>query len=56
MPVYKGGGKDPLLADSYRGVTLSSIIEKVLERALLARLMDVLEDAGLPHTNQTAYQ
>ena len=27
--VYKGGGKNPVLADSYRGVTLSSVFAKV---------------------------
>ena len=31
VPVYKGSGKDPLLVDSYRGVTLSSMVAKVLE-------------------------
>ena len=31
VPVYKGGGKDPLKVDSYRGITLSSVIAKVLE-------------------------
>ena len=25
FPVYKGRGKDPLLVESYRGVTLSSV-------------------------------
>ena len=29
VPVYKGGGKDPLLMDSYRGITLTSILSKV---------------------------
>ena len=30
-PVYKGGRKDPLIVDSYRGVTLTSMVAKVLE-------------------------
>ena len=30
MPVYKGGGKD-LRVGSYRGVTLTSMVAKVLE-------------------------
>ena len=29
VPVYKGGGKDPLKADSYRGITLTSMVAKV---------------------------
>ena len=31
VPVYKGGGKDPLRVDSYRGVTVTSMVGKVLE-------------------------
>ena len=31
VPVYKGGGKDPLKTDSYRGIILTSIVVKVLE-------------------------
>ena len=30
VPVYKGGGKDPTSVHSYRGVTLTSIVGKVL--------------------------
>jgi len=41
VPVYKGGGKDPLRVDSYRGVTLSSIVAKVLEFLCLDRLQMV---------------
>ena len=29
VPVYKGGGKDPLDVNSYRGITLNSVISKV---------------------------
>ena len=36
VPVYKGGGKDPLKVNSYRGITLStSVMAKVLEFLLL---------------------
>ena len=31
IPVYKGGGKDPLNANNYRGITLNSVISKVLK-------------------------
>ena len=30
IPVYKGGGKDPLDVNSYRGITINSVISKVL--------------------------
>ena len=30
VPVYKGGGKDPMKVDSYRGITLTSMIAKSL--------------------------
>ena len=38
VPVYKGSGKDPSKMDSYRGVTLSTVIAKVLEILILDRL------------------
>ena len=38
VPVYKDGGKDPLKVDSYRGVTLTSVIAKILEFLVLGRL------------------
>ena len=31
IPVYKKQGKDPLQMNSYRGITLSSVLSKVLE-------------------------
>ena len=31
FPVYKGKGKDPLLMENYRGITLSSVIVKLFE-------------------------
>ena len=48
VPVYKGGGKDPLRVDSYRGVTLTSMAAKVLEFLFLERLQPVFMEAGLP--------
>ena len=56
VPVYKGGGKDPLKIDNYRGITLTSMVAKVLEFLLLERLDMVFMEAGLPHINQTAYR
>ncbi len=34
-PVYKRKGKDPLLVDSYRGITISSVLSKLLETITL---------------------
>ena len=56
VPVYKGGGKDSLKIDSYRGITLTSMVAKVLEFLLLEHLHCVFLEAGLPHINQTAYR
>ena len=56
IPVYKGRGKDPLLASSYRGITLSSIMAKSLEIVILKRMSPFLDEIGFPDVNQTAYQ
>ena len=56
IPVYKGSGRDPVKTDSYRGVTLSSVLAKMLEMLVLGRMRDLLREAGIPHINQTAYQ
>ena len=55
-PIYKGGGKDPLDQNSYRGITVASVMAKVLESFILGRLNTVLLEAGVPHVNQTAYR
>ena len=56
VQVHKGGGRDALKTDSYRGITLTSMVAKVLEFLLLERLDSVFSEAGLPHINQTAYR
>ena len=56
MPVYKGRGKDPMKIDSYRGITLTSMVAKVFEFLLLERLELIFLEAGLPHINQSAYR
>lgn len=56
VPVYKGGGKDPLKVNSYRGATLRSMVAKVLEFLMLKRLQMVFLEANLPHVNQTGYR
>ena len=55
-PLHKGGGKDPLNRNSYRGITLSLVLAKVLEFLILVWLKIVLAESGFPHMNQTAYQ
>ena len=52
-PLYKGGGKNPLDRNSYRGITLSLVLAKVLESLILVRLKIVLAESGFPHMNQT---
>ena len=42
--------------DSYRGITLTSMVSKVLEFLMLERLESVFVAAGLPHINQSAYR
>ena len=42
IPVYKRQGKDPLKVNSYRGITLSPVLSKVLEIVLLQRLSTLL--------------
>ena len=49
----KGHGKDPFLVDSYRGITVTSVLAKVLESLVLDRMGLTLQEAG--HLNQTAY-
>ena len=49
VPVYKGGGKDPMRRDS---ITLTSMVSKVLEFLMLERLESVFVAAGLPSTNR----
>ena len=53
---YKGGGKDPLYANSYRGITLTPALAKMLESLILNHPRDVLLEKGIPHLNQTGYQ
>ena len=56
IPVYKGGGKDPCDVNSYRGITLNSVLSKALELLILQRLEPLFTDAGIPHPNQSAYR
>ena len=56
VPAFKGKGRDPLLVNSYRGITLTSVLAKVLEILLLNRMSDILDDSQVPQLTQTAYR
>ena len=51
VPVYKGGGKDPMDVHSYREVALPSVVGKVLEFLILERLQVVLLEAAIYDTS-----
>ena len=50
--VYKGGGKDPLDRNSYRGITVTSVFSKVLESLLLTCLQCHLTSRVVYTTHQ----
>ena len=56
VPIYKAKGRDPLLTKNYRGISLSSVISKLHECIILLRIVPILEECGIPHHTQTAYQ
>ena len=56
IPIYKGFGKDPLSLNSYRGITITSVISKVFESLLLSHMEPTFDAASIPHMNQTAYR
>ena len=51
-----GGGRDPFVASNYRGITLNSVLSKVLENLILSRLEQTLIEADFPHQNQSAFR
>ena len=55
-PVYKGGGKDPFLTTNYRGITMNSILSKILEILVLSRMKRCRAEAGFPHLNQSVFR
>ena len=52
VPVYKGAEND-LNLDSYRRVTVTSMVAKVLEFLVLEWLQPVFMEASLAHVNQS---
>ena len=55
-PIYKGKGRNPLIRSSYRGITITPVMAKLLEYILLERVKPVLSSSGHPCLYQTAYQ
>ena len=56
IPVFKGKERDPLLKENYRGITLTSVLAKVLEITLMQRITPILDDADIQQNSQTAYR
>ncbi len=54
-PIYKGNGRDPLDTNSYRGITLTSVLSKTLEILLLGRIRVTLCERSFPHINQSGF-
>ena len=42
--------------DSYRGVTLASVVAKLLKKLVLARMQFLLRETNIPLMNQSAYR
>ena len=55
-PIFKGKGKNPMICDGYRGITLLPVILKIFEYTVLEHILPVLSDANHPLLTQTAYQ
>ena len=53
-PVYKGNGRDPLDTNSYRGITLSSVLSTILELLLLGRFRAILSAPEFPTRTRLA--
>ena len=54
-PVFKGHGGDPASTDSYRDISVLSILCKVFEKILIERLNVELHSNGIPSELQFAY-
>ena len=56
IPIFKGKGKDPLSPSNYRVISLSSVVGKLFERVILARILPFLQEIRIPHYTQSSYQ
>ena len=55
-PVFKGKGRDPLEPNNYRGISVTSILSKCLETAILLRLEPLFMERDFPSPSQSAYR
>ena len=55
-PVFKGKGRDPLEPNNYRGISITSILSKCLETAILQRLQPFFMERDFPCPSQSAYR
>ena len=55
-PVFKGHGNKPEAPDSYRDISVLTVLCKVFEKVLIQRLDEGLRKAGIPSELQIAYQ
>ena len=55
-PVYKGHGSDPASTDSYRDISVLTVLCKLFEKMITRRLNEGLAEAGIPSELQFAYQ
>lgn len=56
ISILKGGKKNRMDRDSYRGITLLNVIGKVFERLFLNRWIPKFQEIGMPNDFQYAYQ
>ncbi len=56
VPLFKGGKKDPMIFGSYRGITLNSIVGKVMEMLMLKQLENWERDSSALHTLQFGFR
>ncbi len=56
VPVFKGADKDPSIRKSYRPISLTSVVSKVVERLIKNRLQDHLERFKLLADEQAGYR
>ncbi|CAG2216620.1 unnamed protein product [Mytilus edulis] len=57
IPLYKGSNKDKTNPNSYRAVTLTSVLGKLLEKIFLSRIQNLLENINnvVPHGLQFGF-
>ena len=48
--------KNPILTNSYRGISLTPVIGKLFEHIVLHRMAPILAEKGVPYHTQSAYQ